>query len=148
MVVASVPAKVRELLAVKVLPAAKVSVPVPLVMVLPLMVVAVNPPARVKAPAAVNLLAEEKNCTSPVLPSPNCRGFLAVAPMVLVVPAAEPKTRLPETEAVGVPVATLRTANLAAAVDCPPTKKSTVALLGTITPPVISAKGEEPAPPV
>ncbi len=39
-----------------------------------------------------------------------------------------------ETEAVGVPVLIPRTANLAEAVDCPPSKKSDVELLGKMMP--------------
>ncbi len=48
-----------------------------------------------------------------------------------------------ETEAVGlVPAAKPKTLNLADEVDCPPKRKSTVELLGTITPPAICSKGE------
>jgi hypothetical protein len=67
---------------------------------------------------------------SPVEALPNCKGFMAVEPMVLVVPVAEPNDRVPAMEAIGLAVATLRIANLALVVACPPMKKSTVELLG------------------
>jgi hypothetical protein len=67
---------------------------------------------------------------SPVEELPNCKGFILVAPMVLVVPAAEPKDKVPAMEAIGVAVLTFKTANLALVVALPPMKKSTVLLLG------------------
>jgi hypothetical protein len=67
---------------------------------------------------------------SPVEALPNCKGFILVAPMVLVVPAAEPKDKVPAIEAIGVVVLTLSMANLALVVAFPPMKKSTVLLLG------------------
>jgi hypothetical protein len=67
---------------------------------------------------------------SPVEAFPSWRGFIAVAPIDLVVPVAEPKDRVPAMEAIGLTVATLRIANLAEVVACPPMKKSTVELLG------------------
>jgi hypothetical protein len=67
---------------------------------------------------------------SPVELFPSCKGFMAVAPIDLVVPGAEPKDRVPAMEAMGLTVLTLSTANLAEVVALPPMKKSTVLLLG------------------
>jgi hypothetical protein len=70
------------------------------------------------------------NIRSPVEAFPNCKAFIAVAPIDLAVPGAEPKDKVPAMEAIGLKVLTLRTANLAEVVACPPMKKSTVELLG------------------
>jgi len=98
-------------------------------------------------------------------PAPPLRGERVMLPVVLppkvrplflrdwiLASEAERTTPLLLVEAdkvaIGAPPATPVMANLAAAVLWPPIKKSRVELLGTITPPLISAKGEEPAPPV
>ena len=67
---------------------------------------------------------------SPVEALPNCKGFMAVAPMVLVVPAGLPKEKLPAMEATGVPELIPVIANLAEVVETPPIKKSMVELPG------------------
>jgi hypothetical protein len=67
---------------------------------------------------------------SPVEALPICRAFMAVAPMALVVPAGEPSESVPAMEAIGLAVATPRTANLAEVVAVDPTKMSIVELLG------------------
>ena len=53
-----------------------------------------------------------------------------------------------ESVSIGVPAAMPVSPNLAEEVACPPSRKSTVELLGTITPPETCSKGEVPAPPV
>lgn len=73
---------------------------------------------------------------SPVEALPNCNGFMAVAPMVLVVPAALPREKVPAMEATGIPLLIFKTANLAEVVACPPIRKSTVELSGEIAPAV------------
>jgi hypothetical protein len=69
------------------------------------------------------------NIRSPVEAFPSCKAFIAVAPIDLAVPGAEPKDKVPAMEAIGVAVATLRTANFADEVDVPPIAKSKVVLL-------------------
>jgi hypothetical protein len=89
-------------------------------------------PIPMKPPFLMVMAAElfGAKIRSPVEALPNCRAFMAVAPMVLVVPAGEPRDKVPAMEAIGLAVLTLRIANLADVVACPPMKKSTVELLG------------------
>src|SRR5579872_3225503 len=99
-------------------------------------------PARERLPRVSRTLAFEKKLILPVEPFPNWRVCLLLVPRTPVA-VSEVAPVVPETEAVGVPPATLVTANLAELVAVPPRRKSCVVFLSTIAL-LITLKGDPP----
>jgi len=86
-------------------------------------------PASVRLPALVSELFALKKFMLPVEPLPSWRVWKLVVPRIPVA-VREAAPVVPETEAVGVPPATLITANLAELVAVPPISRSRVELPG------------------
>ena len=95
----------------------------------------VNDSAGVVVPMPTLLPPSPLRMISPVVVPPRERDWLLVVARLplpvrkVLAPATEPAM-----EAVGVPELTLRKANLAEAVACPPSSRSTVEFLGTMAP--------------
>jgi len=95
-----------------------------------LVVFALMIPPSVRLPELVRTLALEKKLMLPVVPLPSCKVCLFVVPRTPVAVSDVAPIVPAETDAVGVPPATLVNANFALLVAVEPSSRSSVMLVG------------------